>query len=243
MGLDWVLKSKIIAGKEEAHAEARKRRLDARDRYYEQDALGADKLVLAELKETLERLEDEENELEISPCAALDCPRVGIDQEATDYVTEAYRSVERPAFLEVYPTLESWLKANHGKYVPELAKNKEGLGRVTGMLTGPESFRGKVVGYSEGVIGRKLAEEAYEDKDPEEMDAYADALEAAIKTWREENEAAINYHMDKIGGPVNDGPYRDTELENLLDIASDCENAVIWLRFWAKHGFSMHAWY
>ena len=70
MGLDWVLKSKVLEGKEEEHAEARKKRLEARDKYYEQDALGADKLVLMELKETLDRLEDEENALEISPCGS-----------------------------------------------------------------------------------------------------------------------------------------------------------------------------
>lgn len=243
MGLDWVLKSKIIAGKEEAHAEVRKKRLDARDKYYEQDALGADKLVLMELKETLDRLEDEENALEISPCEVLDCPRVGIDQEATDFVTEQYRKAERPAFFEGYPTLESWLTANRSKYVPDLAKNREGLGRITGMLTGPESFRGKVIGYAEKIIGQELAEQAYQDMDPEEMKSYADALEQKVRDWRDENETAIDYYMDKIGGCVNDGPYEDPEMRDLLDSAWDCENAVIWLRFWAGHGFSMHAWY
>jgi hypothetical protein len=243
MGLDWVLKSKIIAGKEEEHAEVRKKRLEARDKYYEQDALGADKLVLSELKETLDRLEDKENELEINPFAVLDCPRVGIDPEATAYVVKQYSEYGRPEFLERYPTLESWLKANHGKYVPELAKNKDGLGKITGIVTGPESFRGKVIGYAEKIIGQKLAEQAYQDMDPEEMESYANALEQKVQDWRDENETAIDYYMDKIGGCVNDGPYEDPEMRDLLDSTWDCENAVTWLRFWAKHGFSMHAWY
>lgn len=257
MGLDWVLKSKIIEGKEEEHAEIRKKRLEARDKYYEQDALGADKLVLMELKETLHRLENEENALEISPCAVLGCPRVGTDQEATDFVTEQYNKIERPEFFEAYPTLESWLKANHGKYVADLAKNREGFGRITGMLTGPESFRGKVIGYAQEIIGNRLAEQAYEDMDPDEMESYADALEEAVKNWEQENEKEITYYT--VAGPTNETQYqidktwgraiepkftaRWREVEELVESAEDCRAAVTWLRFWAKHGFSMHAWY
>lgn len=260
MGLDWVLKSKIIEGKEEEHAEVRKKRLEARDKYYEQDALGADKLVLSELKETLDRLEDEENALEISPCAVLECPRVGVDQEATDYVAEQYNSLaERPSFFEAYPTVESFLRANHGKYVPELAKNREGLGRITGMLTGPESFRGKVIGYAQEIIGNGLAEQAYQDMDPEEMESYADDIEEAIKNWEQENEKDITYFT--VEGPTNEtqfqrdrrneeksayGPEIDQrryKIEELVASAEDCRAAVTWLRFWSKHGFAMHAWY
>ena len=260
MGLDWILKSKIIEGKEEEHAKARKKRLEARDKYYEQDALGADKLVLSELKEALDRLEDEENELEISPYAVLGCLRVGVDQEATDYLSEQYKLLaEQRAFFATYPTVESFLKANHGKYVADLAKNREGLGRITGLLTGAESFRGKVIGYAEEIIGNGLAEQAYKDMDPDEMESYADDIEEAVKNWEQENEEDIKYFT--VESPTNEtqferdrrneeksayGPEIDQrrhKIEELVALAEDCRGAVIWLRFWAKHGFSMHAWY
>lgn len=261
MGLDWVLKSKVIEGKEEEHAEARKRRLEARDRLYEQIKLGADKLILMELEEVRDRLEDEENALEISPCAVLGCPRVGFDQEATDFVTQAYSEFEQPESLEAYPTLESWLKANHGKYVPELAKNSDGFGKVTGIASGPESFRGKVVGYAMDLVGDNLAERAYQDMDPDEMAVYADALEAKVNAWEQENEKEIEYFTEE--GPTGETQFqkdrvanfpkksqqewgaaldRRQEVYGLVNLAGNCRDAVTWLRFWAKHGFSMHAW-
>lgn len=261
MGLDWVLKSKVLEGKEEEHAEARKRRLWARDHLYAQNVLEADKLVLMELEETLSRLEDEENALEISPCAVLGCPRVGFDQEATDFVTKAYGEFEFPETLEAYPTLESWLKANHGKYVPELSKNPGGFGKARGVAAGPESFRGKIVGYAMDIVGDSLAERAYQDMDPDEMAVYADAIEERVNEWEQENEKEIEYFTKE--GPTGETQFqkdrvanfpkksqqewgaaldRRQEVYGLVNLAGNCRDAVTWLRFWAKHGFSMHAW-
>lgn len=242
MGLDWVLKSKVIEGKEDAHAEARKQRLEVRDAFYEQRALEADKLVLAELEEKLARLEDVENDLEISPYAVLGCPRVGIDDDATKYVVDMYNDPDGHRVRDVYPTLEIALAKMHGKYIAELAKNTEGIGRITGMLTGPESFRGKIVAYARDIIGDNLADRAYQDMDPDDMEDYADALAEAVESWRNDNEEKINLYMDLIGRLETDHS-ADPDVGQAIDTCHDIGHAVTWLRFWAKHEFSMHAWY
>jgi hypothetical protein len=81
------------------------------------------------------------------------------------------------------------------------------------------SWRGKRLNYCG--LPDSLANQAYQNMEPEQMLAYADQLEAEI-------------------------PNLDPELEDgetLKDCQETVEEAVKWLRFWAGHGHSLKAWY
>jgi len=224
MGLDWVLKAKVLEGKEEEHAEARRKRQEAAERLYEQKLLVTDPTLLLELDAELTQRSKEECALQILPYAVLDCPRVGIDNEATAYATGSYEmdNVDE-TFRMLFPTLESYLAYTDGQYIPNIVRNVEALKLITpgGTLTTESltELRAALLRYSEHIIGERLAAQAYRDMDPEEMLDYADALEAKITT--------------RVGmaGEPDDHPARV------------CREALTWLRFWAGHGFSLHAWF
>lgn len=256
MGLDWVLAPKIIEGKEAEHEDVRQRRIAARDLFYAQKADTTDAQTLIEMERTLRRLEEEEHALEVSPYVVLGCPRIGVDPEATEHAKAQYLEHQGVEFQRDFPTLDAWILASHGKYVPELAKHQDGLGRITGILAGPESFRGKVIGYAGPLIGDALAERAYQDMNPDEMRAYADEIEEKVNAWEAENQGDITYYTAQ--GPTGETQFqidrrhgtalsrevsdRRFEVQDLLAHAEDCRDAVTWLRFWARNGFSLVAW-
>jgi hypothetical protein len=253
MGLDWVLKAKAVEGQEAEFNRLRDEslRIDGilSDKWREWVSAQEDKSVqdyqafldaYPDLRDELLKVRTAKDKVTHSPYAVLDCPRIGIDPEATEWAFKFYSDVFSKRADA--PSLEVFLKEEQGKYVPDLAKNPEGLGKVTGIACGPESFRGKIIGYADAVIGEQLAHRAYQDMDPDEMEDYADELEAAVKDWRSENEEKINRYMDLIGRLETDHK-ADTDVGEALDICDDVTNAVTWLRFWAGHGFSMHAWY
>jgi hypothetical protein len=206
MGLDWILnKTKARPGSESR---------------------------FAELSVMVERMKEEgadpgpttEAELEavsMSCFEVLGTPRVGIDEEATEFFrTEVYEPARADAekgegnsefqayWMRPY---EKVLEENRGKWVVELAKEKGGVATVGGMLTGALDFRGKVVGRSEAIIGDALASEAYEDHSAEQCLSYAKRLEEAL------------------------GERQDEDVKYLRD-------AISWLRFWGERGFGYWAW-
>ena len=224
MGLDWTLKAKVLEGKEEAHAEARRKRQEAAERLYEQKLLVADPTLLLELDAALTQRGKEECALQIIPYSVLDCPRVGIDDEATAYATKSYEvdNVDE-TFRMLFPTLESYLAYTDGQYIPDIVRNVEALKLITprGTLTTESlvDFRAALLRYAEHILGERLVAQAYRDMDPDEMLDYADALEAKVTT------------LVGMSGEPDDSYVRV------------CREAVAWLRFWAGHGFSMHAWF
>jgi hypothetical protein len=251
MGLDWVLKTKALEGKEAEFIRLGEEvnRIDdvlsakwrewtetqSKEVHDYQNFMDAH----PDLRDALVNVRDEREKVTLSPFAVLDCPRVGIDVDATKWALDLYSEIaKRPDA----PTLEDFLKQEQGKYVPALAKNKAGLGKVTGIACGPESFRGKIIGYAQEVIGDALAERAYQDMDPDEMEDYAKELESAVEDWRNDNETAIDLYMDQIGH-IDTDHMADPDIRYRLDVCDDVADAVTWLRFWAGHGFSMHAWY
>lgn len=251
MGLDWVLRAKAVDGKETEYRMLQDQVGRLNDRLaakwqeaYQMGNADYDAFLDAnpELALELQQLVVEKDRITISPYAVLECPRVGIDEEATKWAREFYAWLQEGGRLTEEETEEAFLTAEHGKYVPELAKNREGIGKIIGIASGPESFRGKVIGYAADIIGQELAQKAYEDMDPDEMQDYANALEAGVAGWREDNEAEIEDYLSLSGNP-------DTKDKANRDIGyalATCEavlSAVVWLRFWAKHGFSMQAWY
>lgn len=174
----------------------------------------------------------------ISPMATMGCPRIGIDEEATTWaknyyneIKEGYEADERvddqlqkrkEQFLDNFPDVEAYIRENHGKHVPELAKNKEGLGLVTGIAVGPESFRGKVLRFMKW-LEPSLVDESYENHEPNELEDYGNRLLRAA----EEREQSLN----------------GSGTEEDLDEVGTLKAAAAWCIFWGSNGHAMHAWY
>jgi len=250
MGLDWVLKTKVKDGHHADHARTRGRQKAARETIDAawstwlagQKADGADvqyarfRAEHGDLFAPLVRLEDELDRHEVNPMAILEAPRVGIDPEATEYLREEHARY----FCEGEQSWEDCLAENHGKYVPALAKKTAGLGAVTGIATSSTSFRGKVIGYAQEIIGVRLAEQAYTDMEPDAMLDYADELEDAVRGWAEEEGTQVQTWLaldnETLRKEPADVPHQVWDAWYVLRGAE-------WLRFWAEHDFSLRAWY
>lgn len=160
----------------------------------------------------------------ISPFETIGAPRIGIDDAATDWFVREARKQQAPQ------DIDTLLKENHGKFVPDLATNKGGHGSITGMLGSDISFRGKIIGQSVIVPGN-LSAEAYADHTDEELLSYGHALMYAAEEYAIEHD---------IPWPLNKGASIKTEAEEDLKYLVDGAN---WCIFWGEHGHGMHAWY
>ncbi len=127
-----------------------------------------------------------------------------------------------------------------------------------GMTVSACDFRGKLIS-SDTVISEDLRDEAYEHKDPYQMIAYADRLEAEIERLRAEG------YLDKDPYDVYSQEY--DEVKNILDSSPewdrvmgpkmtpeeyeqqpherevDIRRAIHWLRILASHNVSMDTSY
>lgn len=226
MGLDWMLnKRKPKPGFEKEFELVNKQYNDAADEKAEE---GAEKRL---------------DEISESAYAVIGSPRVGIDEEATRWFKEKIyepnyeRAKEEQA--RVVKTENTWdrrnvefiahwlrpfeevLKDSTGNWVPDLAKSKEGHATITGMMTSPIDFRGKVIGRLDW-LSEHSQNEAYEDHSAEDAILYADRLE-------EELNEHLKAKPDALKDEESDARY--------------VRDAVSWLRFWGKNGFGFHAWY
>ena len=172
----------------------------------------------------------------ISPLQTIGCPAIGVDEEATEWARNYYNEIKeefeaskrqgKPSkshenFLRKFRTVQDYIEENKGMYVAQLAKNKEGLGSVTGIAVGPESFRGKVLRFMTW-LDPDLVDESYENHDPPELEDYGQRLLEAAK----EREADLSNPSEE-------------ELEELTVL----KDAAAWCIFWGKNGHAMHAWY
>lgn len=175
MGLDWMLdKVKARPGSENRFAEISSMMSRMREEGVEP---GPD-------------ISREFDEVSVSCFEAIGAPRVGYDEAATEFFREkvyeparadALEGVGNPEFQAFWRrSFEECLEDHRGRYVVELARERGGEATVTGVLAGSLDFRGKVVGWSEEVVGAALAEEAYEDHTAEECLSYAKRLEEAL---------------------------------------------------------------
>jgi len=245
MGLDWVLdKRKPKDGhREEFHKlTGDLRKID-----------GQEDISREEYREKTKALNDRIDEISDSPYEAIGCPRIGIDPEATewfrkeiylDHLEQVRKEMEKPAALEGEERtwnhrneeyianwsrpFEELLEESKGRYVTELAKKREGVAKVSGMLTSAIDFRGKVIGYSEEIVGDDLSHEAYDDHTADECLDYAERLEFAINEW-------VSEHPTKA--------FLKTEEEDYPGWIENLRAGVQWLRFWGNLGFGYHAWY
>lgn len=233
MGLDWMLQRKIRGGHEQEAAELTR---------VPPEELSPDKA-----RETRERLD----EISLSPYEAIGCPRIGIDEEATAYLRSLYQENPHQFYVEIAKEPEGtferrallWdevLRDNHGQYVPDLAKEADGIGAVTGVAAPAVSYRGKLMGYV-SVLPDELRDRAYTDMTAKQMLDYADQLERcaekAISQAVSEGDRAKM--KEALVGRITE---QDLRLDHIAEYHT-IHTACRWLRFWGNKGFDMWAWY
>jgi hypothetical protein len=213
MGLDWMLnKIKPRPGSETRFAE-----IVAQLEAMHEDGAGSPEL------------EGELEGLGVTVGEVLGAPRIGHDERADEWFRKEVYEGHRERIASMPPEhldeeyaahwsrpLEELLKENEGKYVLELAEERGGEARVSGMLASSVDFRGKIVARCP-LISRELQERAYEDQSPEQMLEYARELEEEIEGR----------------------DFRGEEAE----WASALRDGIAWLRFWGERGFGFWAWY
>lgn len=187
--MDWIL----VKRKARPGAESRFQFLDA-----------AFKRMSADDVEPSEAAQAEYEAVSISVYEEIGAPRVGIDKEATEWFREHVYEPTRHEALGSQPGLfedpeshrgwkDYWLRPfeevladQKGRWVVDLAKEKDGLAKVVGILGGPLDFRGKVVSGNYDIIGCDLADEAARNHAPEECVDYARRLEEALRDRKDE---------------------------------------------------------
>ena len=173
----------------------------------------------------------------VSPLKTLGCPAIGEDSEATEWAVNYYNEIkeeydamktagkeshQHEKFMLNFPDAEAYVKANTGLMVPSLAKKPEGLGSVTGIAVGPESFRGKVLRYIPW-LDEDLVGESYNDHEPDELLDYGERLLEAAEDKEKE-----------LG---------ETKTEEEEEQVTTLKEAAQWCIFWGREGHAMHAWY
>ena len=258
MGLDWCVKDKNIPDKKEnllfaeAHItrlrkeydDAWKEFLGDRENpmHYPNDLAEefTDKEVAIELSSKIKEWEFVRSACVVSPLETLGAPLVGQDKVADDFVREYYREIkelptreDRDKFFSKFPTEEDYLTHCVGQRVASLATEKGGLGTITGIAVGPESFRGKCLNYIEW-LDDDLRNEAYENHEPEALTAYGERLKEAARVFKE---------IATRNGELLDAKPEDPCKDSIEDQIKIVEEAGSWCEFWGKAGHGMHAWY
>jgi hypothetical protein len=134
-------------------------------------------------------LEEELAGVSVSIYEEVGAPQVGVDERATEWFRKkVYEPAKKDLDEGRMPghrvefwsrTWEELLEEHKGQHVMELAELKGGEASVTGIAVASVDFRGKVIGYSEG-LPEELQNEAYENHTGEECVAYAQRLEEAL---------------------------------------------------------------
>jgi hypothetical protein len=159
----------------------------------------------------------------ISPMETLGVPRIGIDAKATAYARASYEEAapNDPELRKSYPTVEDYIKDHHGTYVPKLV-DSPGIGYVTGMFAGAESFRGKAISYVSWLGDYGFVDDCYADREPEDLDVLGINLGKTADHFEANCKNITSEHKEDL---------------KLVRAAAD------WCRFWAEEGHSMGAWY
>lgn len=208
MGLDWCLVNKAKGGHED---EARSLR----------QALG----VLNDGSKFTERLRGlihrRLDTVTILPCEAMQAPKL---KDGEDWQRKLAETLQEHKRREVESgkggnhwqkvSLEKFLDENGDKFDCDACPAKS---EISGIFCRPCEFRGTIIGYMDFL--NSLADEAYEDKSPEEMLDYARRLE-------EKRKEVIA--VGKLTPDSEDDGY-------LLA-------GIRWLKRWGELGYSVYAW-
>lgn len=241
MGLDWMLD----AHKAKPGCKQQYRRIIEK-----LDALEHDKNIDLEQSEVLRRdLEGALKQVAVSPFEVIGAPQVGIDSQATEWFRdEVYAPTHRGAveeaadqktkgrndgFIKYWSRpFEAVLKDERGKFVVELAKEREGIAAITGFLCSSLDFRGKAIALAV-VLDDDLKNEAYDDHDADACLDYADRLETAVADYKAEH---VDWETRKEEAEYGGMVIAATDI-------ADVEAAVRWLRYWGSRGFGFSGWY
>ncbi len=162
-----------------------------------------------------------------TPQQTLGAPRVGFCEKADAFLAESYSKLcegdDSQAVLEEFPSLGDYQKGMHGKYIYELIpeENRDGLGAVTGIFAGGESFRGKSLNYVPWLEGYQDELAWYCNKTPDELVSMGRLLQELHDARAEE------------------GHPGEAEAADLRVV----KQASTWCIFWGTKGHSMYAWY
>jgi hypothetical protein len=189
------------------------------------------------------------HDMTVSKAEVMEIPKVGYDDEATKFILKHRKSqvaeakkrkkaggFVKPEWAEYWGRSEAHVLVDQwGKGIGDLAKTNKGAGAVTGfMLVGADSFRGKCLNGCE-FMGEL---DSYKDMTANEMKVFADTLEEQGKAYAKEHK----HDWEKVGKSDN-CEETDDEVDKQKYSIWIAYQAIQWLRFWASHGFSMHAWY
>ncbi len=185
-----------------------------------------------------EEFTDEEverfGEIGIPPFANIGAPRVGIDKDANDWIIEQRQ-------LKTEGEVEACLKEFYGHYAIELI-GPPGVPVYTngGAYDGIDrtSFRGAWLTSCEPLFGKKILEEAWEHRWPDEAISYGRTL-LKIVGAAEAGKPTLHPHkhsfFDWFFKPEEPAPFSEQ-----IDIV---RAAGEWFVFWGERGHPIKAWY
>jgi hypothetical protein len=163
----------------------------------------------------------------------IGAPRVGFDAAADAWIIEA-RKAETPE------QIAETLKEFRGYYVLRLLESDGVPAYSNGGLYGgadETSFRGAFLKSCQGVLGKKLLNEAWEHKWPEDAVSYGQALLAAADAAETAPLQPRPSFFARIGLVRAPEPLPMAEQ---LDIV---RTAGRWFIFWGERGHPIRAWY
>jgi len=206
MGLDWIVNDKP--------------REDKKD-IYDQISKQIDELEQTNYDETImEELITKLKEVSVTKYETLKCPKVGDNEETVMYFIKNMYPYTK---IRYNTNILISLNECKNQYIPQLSPEFDKISSHTsGIVTSVFDFRGGVIGNN-SLLNLELKNEAYKNKNPEEMMIYADKLEIHIQVYNEEE---LN-EMDE-----------DQKMSYKL-----IKEGIYWLRFWAEKDHSMNAWY
>ncbi len=206
MGLDWIVNDKAREDKKDVYDQISKQ-ID------ELEQTNYDELIMEELLSKLK-------EVSVTKYETLKCPKVGDNEDTVMYFIKNMYPYSK---IRYNTNIITSLNACKDQYIPQLSPEFDKISNHTsGIVTSVFDFRGGVIGNN-SLLSSELRNEAYTDKNPEEMMIYANKLEIHIQVYNEEK---LN-EMDE-----------DQKMSYKL-----IKEGINWLRFWAERDHSMNAWY
>lgn len=168
----------------------------------------------------------------ITPYETLQAPRVGSDAEATNWArTEYDRLTIKPMSLDAY------LQKMQGYYVLALVAECDGLPVYSNgdAYSGIDlySFRGQFLKDCTKCLGKKLINEAWEEREAPALLGYAKALLSAAQSFAEQH-ATTEWLTRREPPETDDGAAHETHV---------AASAARWCRFWAERGHGLEPYY
>lgn len=173
-----------------------------------------------ELRAELAKLQDEHSKYFVSPAQTINAPRLGEDKAAEKWVEDNWDHLNTVNDAGEQMTKHEYITKNFGLYIIEAAEESKGLGKVSGFLCSPTSFRGKVLGFVEW-LSDDIRGRSYDSMEPGVLAEYGEEL-------------IIEAEFYEKNGTLDEDGKKDIEL---------VKAAGEWCCFWAERGHSMHAWY